>query len=78
MILPNGGETWQGLTAKNISWTATGTSNNYNLEYSTNAGSTWTTIISAYNTTSGTYAWTVPNTPSANSLVRIMITAMPV
>ena len=68
---PNGGEIWQGLTAKNISWTATGTSNNYNLEYSTNAGSTWTTIVSAYNTTSGTYPWTVPNTPSANSLVRI-------
>ncbi len=68
---PNGGESWQGLTQKTITWTASGTSNYYNLEYSLNAGSTWTTITTNYNTTSGTYTWSVPNSPSATALVKV-------
>ena len=53
---PNGGESWPGCTQKTISWTAAGTSNYYSIDYSTTGGSSWTSIASFYNTTSGTYS----------------------
>jgi Leucine-rich repeat (LRR) protein len=74
LTAPNGGETWEGTTAHNITWTSTGTIANVKLEYSTNSGSSWNTIIDS-TTNSGTYNWTVPNTPSAACLVRITDTA---
>jgi len=73
---PNGGETWEGTTAHNITWTSTGSIANVKLEYSTNNGSSWNTII-ASTANSGTYNWTVPNAPSAACLVRITDTAGP-
>ncbi|MBS1637591.1 MAG: hypothetical protein JST26_16880, partial [Bacteroidetes bacterium] len=69
---PNGGEVWQGNTVQNITWTAQGTSNTYNIAYSTNGGSSWTNIVTNYANTSGVYSWTVPNIPSTNCLVRVM------
>jgi len=67
---PNGGETWQAGSSHNITWTSSCFSGNVKLEYSTNAGSSWITII-ASTSNSGTYSWSVPNTPSTNSLVRV-------
>jgi len=67
---PNGGETWQAGSSHNITWTSSCFSGNVKLEYSTDAGSSWITII-ASTSNSGTYAWSVPNTPSTNSLVRV-------
>ena len=69
---PNGGEVWQGNTVQNITWNAQGTSNTYNIAYSTNGGSSWTNIVTNYYNTSGVYSWTVPNIPSTNCLVRVM------
>ncbi len=40
------------------------------LEYSTNGGSDWTTII-ASTPNDGSHPWTVPATPSANCLVKV-------
>jgi hypothetical protein len=40
------------------------------LEYSTNAGVSWTTITSS-SANDGAEPWTVPNTPSSQALVRI-------
>jgi len=68
---PNGGNVLSGCSTSNISWNATNTSNNYTIEYSSNNGSTWNTIISNLNTMSGTYSWAVPNIASTNCLVRI-------
>ena len=68
---PNGGGTLTSCNATNITWTATNTSNYYTIEYSTNNGSTWNTIVSNLNTVSGIYAWTVPNVQSAQCLVRV-------
>jgi hypothetical protein len=73
---PNGGETWEGTTSQNITWSSTGSIANVKLEYSTNNGSSWNTIT-ASTTNSGTYNWTVPNTPSTNCLVKISDTAGP-
>ncbi|NIO61840.1 MAG: hypothetical protein GTO35_04330 [Gammaproteobacteria bacterium] len=73
---PNGGENWEGNTAQNITWTSTGSIANVKIEYSTDSGSSWNTIA-ASSANSGTYNWTVPNTPSANCLVKITDTAGP-
>ena len=67
----NGGETWQGRTTKAITWTnLPGASGQYTLRYSTNNGSTWTTIAS--NITGNTYNWVVPNLNSAQCLIRVL------
>jgi hypothetical protein len=70
---PNGGEVWQGNTVQNITWNAIGTSNTYNIAYSTNGGTSWINIVTNYFTAGGTYAWTVPAIAgSTNCLVRVM------
>jgi hypothetical protein len=68
---PNGGQTWAGCTSQTITWNSSGTSDYYSLDYSTDNGSSWTSITSYYNTTSGSYSWTVPNTSSGICLIRI-------
>ena len=67
---PNGAESWVGNSSHNITWTSTGTIANVKIEYSTNSGSSYTTVI-ATTANNGTYAWTIPNTPSTTCLVRV-------
>jgi alpha-tubulin suppressor-like RCC1 family protein/Leucine-rich repeat (LRR) protein len=67
---PNGGESWVGGSSHNITWTTTGTIANVKIESSTNSGSSYTPVIASTANT-GSYAWTVPNTPSATCLVRV-------
>lgn len=67
---PNGGESWCVGSNHNITWTSTGTIANVKLEYSTDSGSNWITIV-ASTPNDGTHSWMIPNTPSANSLVRV-------
>jgi hypothetical protein len=67
---PNGGENWQVGGVYNISWTSSGISN-VKIEYTTDNGTSWTTILSTFAAGAGSYAWTVPNTPSTQCKVRI-------
>lgn len=69
---PNGGETWAGCTQHNITWTASGVSNFYSIDYSLDNGASWTSVASFYNTTSGSFPWTVPNVTSTTVKVRVM------
>jgi len=68
--VPNGGEIWNVGSTRYIRWH----SNNFNdpvkIEYSTNGGSSYSTIVSS-TANDGSYTWTVPNTPSTQCLVRI-------
>ncbi|HLP21808.1 MAG TPA: hypothetical protein VK174_15955, partial [Chitinophagales bacterium] len=66
---PNGGEVWQGLSQQTIAWVPAGTSGVFNLSYSINNGSSWSTIVN--NISANNYLWTVPNNPSTQSLVRV-------
>ena len=66
---PNGGEIWQVGSINNITWTSVGTSGTVRLEYSTNNGTSWTTIL-ANTPDDGTQAWTIPDIPSTTCLVR--------
>jgi endonuclease I len=67
---PVGGESWVGGSSHNITWTAVNVTN-VKLEYTTDAGSNWSTIIASTAASSGTYSWTVPTTASTNYKVRI-------
>jgi len=67
---PNGGETWVAGTAHNLSWTWTGTIANVAIDYTTDGGLGWLPVtVSTPNT--GSFAWTVPSTPSALCLIRV-------
>jgi hypothetical protein len=67
---PNGGESFTGLTNQNITWTSSNASNYVNIQYSTNNGSSWNTVVNAkFN--NGTYNWYVPNVSTSNALVRV-------
>ena len=68
---PNGGENWLGTYSQhNITWTSQNITN-VSIEYSTNNGSSWMSVISSTPASGGSYNWTVPNTPSTQCLVRI-------
>ena len=67
---PNGGENWQVGTQQNITWTSNGVTN-VKIEYTTDNGAAWIPIIESTSASSGSYNWTIPNTPSTNCKVRI-------
>jgi len=73
---PNGGENLTAGTTQNITWTSSGVTN-VKIEYSTDSGSNWITIIASTPASTGFYSWTVPNILSTNCLVRITDTANP-
>ncbi len=67
---PNGGESWAAGSAHNITWTSSGTVGNVKIEYTTNNGSSWSTVTSS-TANDGSYSWTVPNTASTQCKVRV-------
>ncbi len=69
LVSPNGGEYWQVGKTPSIIWESKNLGNVV-LEYSTNAGNSWTPIDTVP-ALQKEYAWTVPNAPSADCLVRI-------
>jgi len=74
VVLPNGGETLVKGTTYTITWNTAGVAASI-IEYSTNGGSTYTTVTGADSvaTADGTnnFLWTVPNIPSTHCLIRI-------
>lgn len=70
VVSPNGGETWAAGTTQTVFWTSTGTISNVKIEYSTNSGSTWTTVISS-TTNDGSYSWKIPTVSSTKCKVRV-------
>ncbi len=66
---PNGGENWTANSSRNVTWSSTGTIANVKIEYTTDG--TNYSVVTASTTNNGTYAWTVPNTPSTTSKVRV-------
>ena len=73
---PNGGETYAAGSSQNITWTTTGTIADIAIGYSTDSGSSYTTLI-ASTPNDGTHAWMVPNTPSITCLVKVSAASTP-
>lgn len=69
LLIPNGEKNYTVGTTEKIIWQTEGIVSNVQLDYSTDNGSTWIPIITAENT--GSYSWTIPNTPSSECLVKI-------
>ena len=71
---PIGGENWLAGSSQNIKWTSSNVAN-VKLEYSTNTGISWSTIIASTPASTGSFSWTIPNTRSNNCEVRISDTS---
>jgi hypothetical protein len=67
---PNGGESWLSGSVHDIVWTSAGAIANARIEVSNDNGSSWSDVIASTANT-GSYPWTIPNTPSSRCLVRI-------
>jgi len=67
---PNGGESWAVGSSHSITWTTSGSVANVKIEYTTDNGSSWTTIISS-TADAGSYPWNVPNTVSSQCKIKI-------
>ncbi|MDR3667735.1 MAG: FISUMP domain-containing protein, partial [Ignavibacteriaceae bacterium] len=67
---PNGGENWQAGSNHNITWTSTYFTN-VKIDFSTDNGSTWSTVIASTPSSAGSYNWTIPNSPSTLCKVRV-------
>ncbi len=70
LLTPVTGTNWTVGTVKNITWFSSSVTN-VKLEYSTDNGSVWSTIVDSTPAAAAAYAWTVPNTPSTQCLIRI-------
>jgi hypothetical protein len=78
LTAPTGGQTYAGGSSQNITWTAA--TDNFglatspvSLEYSTNSGTSWTSIATN-EANDGTYSWTVPSIDSSTVRVRVIAT----
>ncbi len=67
---PNGGEDWQAKTTHDIMWTSINV-DSVKIEYSLDAGGNWSMIISRTSASTGKYTWVLPDTSSAQVLIRI-------
>jgi hypothetical protein len=72
---PVGGEAWKANSSHAITWTATDNVGvtGVDLAYSVDGGVSWPYTIATNLANSGSYAWTVPNTPGTQT--RVMVTA---
>lgn len=67
---PNGGENLTVGSSQNIAWTSPSGITQVRIEYTTNSGSTWTTIASSA-PNNGVYAWETPNVPCSQCRVKV-------
>jgi Subtilase family/Secretion system C-terminal sorting domain len=72
LLYPYGNETWVTGGSEIIRWVANdGGTANFTIEYSTDNGSTWTTINNAVPAAPTLYNWTVPSTVTNTALIRV-------
>jgi len=76
ITVPNGGEIGKIGDTEPIMWDAHNAGNNVELEYSTNAGSSWKNIINS-TANDGEYSWTIPNDPSTQCRVKVISISYP-
>ena len=68
---PNGGQIWNSGTAHNIDWSSSQISN-IKIEYSTNDGTNWVSLINSVPAAAGSYTWNIPADLSS-SLMKIRL-----
>jgi hypothetical protein len=70
---PNGGELWTPGDTENITWTATDSDgvDSVSIHYSCDNGANYT-LVAPGEANDGTYAWTIPDTPTDSALVKVI------
>ena len=56
LLSPNGGEVWGVGSTQNITWTSTLIAN-VKIEYTSNDGASWSTIVESTPASAGTFSW---------------------
>ncbi len=74
LTAPNGGEVLTAGETVAVTWSSTGSIDAVGLEYSIDNAVNWSTMETAI-ADSGSYDWTVPETPSAACVVRVRVAA---
>lgn len=74
---PIGGESWCVGEERSITWSSQVTSGQVAIEYSTDGGTQWFSVVPATPDV-GTYLWTVPQTVSINCFLKIYDVEIPV
>ena len=69
---PNGGESWDEGSTRNITWNSSGTSGYVMIRYSTNGGSSWTTLTSS-TSDDGNWSWTLPTVSSDKTQCKVRV-----
>ncbi|MDP4114528.1 MAG: SBBP repeat-containing protein [Bacteroidota bacterium] len=68
---PNTALTWNSGSTQNITWSLSGSIINVKLEYTTDNGTSWSTIVGSTSAAAQSYSWTVPSSPSSSCRIRI-------
>lgn len=68
---PFGGESFVAREVQRLRWDATGTAGNFDIHYSTDAGSSWSLVTSNVSGSQRFYDWTVPTGTSDMARVRV-------
>ncbi len=78
LITPNGGESFiQNTPSHLIKWSGSGIGNSIKIEFSSDAGATWNTIINSFASANNIYYWFTPNIVSTQCLIRITSNSNP-
>ena len=67
---PNGGESWAVGSSQTIAWTSENIQD-IKLEFTTNNGNDWLSVVASVSATSGSYNWLIPDLPSVQCKIRI-------
>jgi len=70
MTYPSAGESFAPGEVESLHWDAINTTEDFVLEYSTDNGSSWNSITTV-NSSTYTYAWSIPNSVTGEALVRV-------
>ena len=74
LLSPDGGEDWGSGTTRQIMWTSTtAVGSDYTIEYSSNGGVDWNPVTSGSGGQNSSYPWVVPNDPTTQARVRIIL-----
>ena len=76
VICPNGGEEWPVGSTQEIKWESQNAGAYVKIEYSTDGGSTWKTIVDSTDN-DGSYSWSIPDDPSDSCRVKVTSLAYP-
>ncbi|MCP5108196.1 MAG: hypothetical protein GY950_32720 [bacterium] len=74
VISPNGDEDWESESTHSITWASSESINSVKIDYSTNNGTSWSSVTSS-TPNDGAYSWTLPEESSSQCLIRVTDTS---